>query len=120
MSAGLVKFLRECLWDDECYARNATERAGAEWEEIWSGSLETADDLIMTNDSQVSRFMERFDPARVLADVAAKRAILTQLEDGCRHPPRIWCEDCTGILLALARAYASHRDFNPAWTEETR
>jgi hypothetical protein len=70
----------------------------------------------------------RHDPARVLADVAAKRKILAE------HGPRVIrpvvdiyddeCETCHGsepgeypciTLKILASIYGEHPDFDPAW-----
>lgn len=75
--------LRRQLDDDETIARHAFGEhndATPEWQEILSGCLSTGgqdlDDLVTTGDSAISRHMARWDPARVLADVAAKRRIL--------------------------------------------
>jgi len=54
----------------------------------------------------------RWDPARVLAEVEAKRRIV----DWCRHVevfPANRVAD--GVLRLLALPYAEHPDFDPAW-----
>ncbi len=60
----------------------------------------------------------RQDPARVLADVAAKRAIITAFEqrDEPEHP--IINAHATGLLIAvrhLATVYAAHPDYREEW-----
>jgi hypothetical protein len=80
----LPDFLRARLQDDEDYARNAYGNhndAGPHWYEQWSGALNIGEDedLVSTNDSAISRHMERHDPARVLAEVEAKRRLLDDL-----------------------------------------
>jgi Family of unknown function (DUF6221) len=56
----------------------------------------------------------RHNPARVLADVAAHRAILEELrrqyDDGTSGEGT-----ATRAVLALARVHAAHPDFWPAW-----
>ena len=82
----------------------------------------------------------RHDPARVLADVAAKRAIVAEhrpyqedphavavIEDGVEWGVSLLCDACAGRkpswpclnLLALARVWADHPEFDPAWKVET-
>jgi hypothetical protein len=69
------------------------------------------------------------DPARVLAECAAKRAIVREhaLSDYNGVPSCWLCapgyswgkepdEGPCSTLSALASVYASHADFNPAWT----
>lgn len=66
--------------------------------------------------------LEDADPARVLADVEAKRRIVER----CRwaDESRSWENDydmfdageqAFGTLLDLARPYADHLDFDPSW-----
>jgi hypothetical protein len=76
-----------------------------------------------------------YDPARVLADVAAKRAILDEhaprelmaMGDDLYSYPGMYCGCCSPrdpqqrqrhpcrTLRLLATAYADHPDFDPAW-----
>lgn len=108
----LIAWLRAQIDDDEAYARNAFgdhNDAGPNWHEEWSGALNIGDteDLILTNDSQVSRYMARFDPARMLAEVDAKRAHIARWEHvtallaDAENPSAIRNE-----LLSVRRAYA--------------
>jgi hypothetical protein len=121
----LVEFLRARLDDDEAYARNAFgdhNDADPEWREIWSGELSLcADDreTVITGDSQVSRFMERFDPARVLREVEAKRQIISEYERYAAERRRAmngWDNSEPSLIIkALAAVYADHPDYQQAW-----
>lgn len=140
---GIVAFLTRCLDEDEVGALAAAEEFGPDWIEIWSGTVDLSanredrqpqdssfETHVPTNDSRVSRFMVEHDPARVLADIAAKRVLL-QLhapEDGV---PEHRCKDLDpelGIRFAyvavcltlrlLAAPYAHRPGYNPAWTVE--
>jgi hypothetical protein len=84
----IVAFLRERLADDEAYARNAFRphgdegpKNGPDWREIWSGTVECGPggEHIATFDSQLSRHIARHDPARVLREVTAKRALVESI-----------------------------------------
>jgi hypothetical protein len=59
----------------------------------------------------------RHDPARVLADVAAKRAVLDLCADVL--PDRITsaADMARGVIVALACAFDQHPDFDPAWRD---
>jgi hypothetical protein len=134
----LITFLKARLDDDEAHARNAFENDYAdtkpEWSEIWSGTVNTGDELIATNDSGLSRHIERWDPKRVLAEVDAKRNLVelhvlggTVNCGGDDTPKDKWmhyCRTCgsgepneypadwpCGTLWLLAKPYADHPDY---------
>lgn len=119
MSDELVAFLRARLKEDEDYARNAFgdhNDAGPSWYEQWSGALNIGEDedLVMTNDSQISRFMERHDPARVLREVEAKRRILhlaVEVPSLTGEFGYAWTE----VLEQLAVSYSDHPDYRREW-----
>jgi hypothetical protein len=131
----LVAFLRARLDEDEAYALGAFgdhNNAGRRWSEIWSGALQIGEyeDLLITNDAPVSRFMARNDPGRVLAEVEAKRRIIEEhlpmqihLEAVDKTPRCNQCGDSRGrfrtypcpTLRLLAQPYADHPDFDPDW-----
>lgn len=126
-----MDFLRARLDEDEGYARSAfAEHNDAEpqWSEIWSGALQIGpdEDLLITNDAPVSRFMARNDPARVLADVEAKRRIIDQYEASVRADveetdlEERWVtngvRNALGqVVLSFAQPYADHEDFQSEW-----
>jgi len=57
-----------------------------------------------------------WDPERILADVAAKRAVLRACSVPDPHDPDDvdGCPECT-VLYALVQPYRSHPDFDPEW-----
>ncbi|MEU0133386.1 DUF6221 family protein [Streptomyces sp. NPDC006296] len=125
MSRELLDFLRARLQDDEDYARNAYadhNDAGPKWYEQWSGALNIGEeeDLVLTNDSAISRHMERHDPARVLAEVEAKRALLDDYERFVAERRRMmggWDSypETSPVLTAFATVYADHPDYRSEW-----
>jgi len=114
----LIEFLLARIADDEAYARNAFgdhNDVVPEWSEIWSGAVNIGGnavdgpELLLTNDSQVSRHIERWDPARVLAECEAKRRIVEELREafGSRR---------VGLIFRqLALPYADHPDYDERW-----
>lgn len=65
----------------------------------------------------------RHDPARVLADVAAKRAIVARCEHAVKSFDRypnagngMAVHALTDVLRALAQVYSSHPDFRAEWS----
>jgi hypothetical protein len=152
VTADLVAFLRQRLQDDEDAARGAADSAGTNW----IGTMESGNPWRYSDGQGVYTWSEegvesdrpqvaavqwepvqdhiaRHDPARVLADVQAKRAILKE------HPSEgpidehwswsrlyPWCTTCSDAddgptywpcrtVLLLASVYADHPDFDPAW-----
>ena len=131
LGSELVKFARARLDDDEAYARNAFGEhndAKPDWHEPSSGLLDVGDgDHIVTNDSQVSRFMERFDPTRVLAEVEAKRGTLRLYEDTLAmietlnghgveaRAHEVAAESYLNVIRLDAAVYALHPEYDESW-----
>lgn len=132
MSDDLVAFLRARLKEDEDYARTAFadhDDAGPNWYEQWSGALNIGEDedLVLTNDSAISRFMARHDPARVLREVEAGRRILLDYEEAMRTLAVAGTSGTpfdimTGAVNTLkrmiqlrAQSYADHPEYRPEW-----
>lgn len=125
MSRELLDFLRDRLQDDEDYAHNAYadhNDAGPNWYEQWSGALNIGEkeDLVLTNDSAVSRFMARHDPARILREVEAKRALLDDYERFVAERRRMmngWDSypEVSPVLTAFAAVYADHPQYRDEW-----
>lgn len=80
-----------------------------------------------------ARHIARFDPARILAECKAKRAIVEREEKGLRDAWRQrsaehmqtwedwaseWQELMSPDLCDLAAVYASHPDYDPTWALE--
>lgn len=108
----LAEFLLARIRDDECLARMAFGDHNdnkPDWSEPSSGIVDMkGEDVLLTGDSGVSRHIVNFDPARVLAECAAKRRII---EDWGK-----W-ETYNGeeLMQELASVYADHPDFLPEW-----
>lgn len=128
------EFVAARIQDDEDYARQAAEGLGPDWIEIWSATVDLTANILErqpekghwgahvdTPDSGVSRHMVRWDPARVLREVEAKRKLLAEIGsitmtrlDGEADPGEL--ERPAGRMLrAIAAPYADHPDFDPAW-----
>jgi hypothetical protein len=111
----LVEFLTARLDEDEAVARAVpaySQRFGfSETFISHDGEYTQAD----------SAFVDHHDPARVLADVKAKRAIVAEHVNG-----EAWCDFCRGglesdwctcrTLRHLASVYADHPDYDATWT----
>jgi hypothetical protein len=123
---GLIAFLRARLADDEQVAREA---AGAQWriDAAPDGGfyIEPAgggDDIGKARQVEHAAHIARWDPARALAEVEAKRRILDhvaqELEDRGADNPWWYSDKLTPILDALVLPYAEHPDYREAWRLE--
>jgi len=118
----LIAFLRARLDEDEAAARVAEEEIGdARWRQSSCAIVAVADPSTLpkppfglaglVTDAMVTECIwhaVRWDPARVLAEVTAKRAVLALCE------PWGLAED-VAVLRLLAQPHAAHPDFDPAW-----
>lgn len=131
----IVDFLTARLDDDERIAADliAGPRWRAESNSVWE--VDDDDQVCRAGTAEDAEHIARHDPARVLADVAAKRAILAShrealVEERDMHEidwpteQRGRVEQAAaaakvGVLRAavesLAQPYADHSDFDPAW-----
>jgi hypothetical protein len=128
----LVTFLNARLDEDEQVARAATQGAWKLWgmevfaDQDGTSNVQTAVPVAMGRWGGAhprtfnSSHIARHDPARVLADVAAKRAILAQYRNvstwcwdmRTKHPGDVLHE----TLRHLATPYALHPDYDPTWS----
>lgn len=124
---GIVEFLTARLDEDELIARAASERAP------WSHHADdywmitgTDGDVVVYDESAPTAaeaaHIARHDPARVLAEVAAKRELLEAITvelvrlDGVYESESGASDDVAGQLLRmLVRPYSEHPHFHPAW-----
>lgn len=137
---GIVEFLEARLDEDEETARDAagwdssgSARDEGSWYRIGvNGVIDSSrltvvfGDAPAPNDSQADHII-RFDPARALREVAAKRSILWQARDAegyYRHmqgnglpvSKAVGHVDALGLTLKyLASAYSEHPAFNEEW-----
>jgi hypothetical protein len=127
---GLAAFLRARCDEDEAAARAAnTDEARRPWsdpaiepvpEPEWGALIQGY------LGGEVGDHCARWDPARVIAEVAAKRAILDRYDlalQTLRATPPGWTEgSCAAYRTAmrltvrcLAQPYRERPDFDPAW-----
>jgi hypothetical protein len=124
----IVAFLTARLDEDERIAMAAVGRA-AEWWTTGPGYPEAPEVNVVNDRDDVIAFetsglyaehIARHDPARVLADVAAKRAIVARHSTGTGSLRALgwYCEVCNdgcAELPALAAVYADHPDYDESW-----
>lgn len=142
----LVDFLTARLAEDEQMARDGAFCRGPEWavsEEppfVWG--VDPPDPQIIASGKPIVRcddeyggglaapHIARHDPARVLAEVAAKRRIV-ELHSGAHECSRFdrdgeidnctWCldsDECSTVAL-LASVYVDHSQYRPEWHPDT-
>ncbi|MFF2954318.1 DUF6221 family protein [Kitasatospora sp. NPDC057965] len=103
MDMSLADFLTARLDEDEQVAREAGNVVDVvdDWAEGRGDPL----------GAKVGPFLDRYTPARALAEVDAKRRVMADTEsfsqDG-RH----------AVLFLLALSYADHPDYRPEWAPE--
>lgn len=123
----LVAFLRARLDEDEQIARDAAARVNA-----WAPDLppwETTRYLGKFG-TNLDHHITRWNPARVLAEVEAKRRIVDEVAPEMETIE--WVRDqefatssdpteyqSTKLLRLLTSSYADHPDYDPAWAVET-
>jgi hypothetical protein len=135
MSGDLVAFLRARLDEDEQVARAAAEPEGA----CWVGSSESGHpwrfsegrgvyaeienvgesrwpQIVGADADAVQDHVAVHDPARVLAEVAAKRALLDAMIGPALSVARAGtCDAGLATARFLALPYADHPDYQEAW-----
>jgi hypothetical protein len=138
MSDDLTTFLRARLDEDEQTARAAAEELGADWyyDDGFVLARREGDQVVTGSQDFLERergeHIARHDPARVLADVEAKRQIIEQhkpatvsylpsRERGCVtcSTAQTWDAqaneaNCQTLCL-LALPYADHPDYRDEW-----
>lgn len=128
----ITEFLEARLAEDEAAARDATL---GPWEVVPMGDQPrvqqvghdawlalTSSDPGAPKDAN-ARHMARHSSTRVLAECAAKRAILeahpTQIYSGIKGQEVMECQNCERFpcdtLKALASVYADHPDYSQEW-----
>ncbi|NDL58150.1 DUF6221 family protein [Phytoactinopolyspora mesophila] len=136
MSVDLITFLRARLEEMETAARNAAYAVGgARW------GVETGGDVVLepppppvsvTPDEMVIAapvvgelegagwHVALHSPARVLADIAAKRALIEQCATWreMEEEPPCMGSAATIVLCILATAWDDHQDYDPDWASE--
>jgi hypothetical protein len=112
----LTEFLRARIDEDEAAARQASQAIGSgEWAH-GEGQVRSVRALVA--ETVVDRHIARHDPARVLREVTAKRAMIEEFElpgldcvstgepDNCRQHR---------VMKMLAAPYSDHPEFRKEW-----
>lgn len=111
----LVAFLRARVQDDWNHARDAMVKDG-EWKaERTVVVLDTGGEIPEVYLGPADH-IARFDPARILREVEAKRALLDLYEASQTTGPAAGYRDgLRQALVLLASAYADHADYRESW-----
>ena len=125
MSDDLVAFLRARLREDEATARAVLWDGSGNslsWGLAASATVEVGNDEFNTDDRTVANHIVNNDPARVLAEIAAKRRIFELHRPD--SPDRPECVTCgprwpCRTVEALAAPYADHPDYREEWSTKT-
>lgn len=135
--ADLVAFLEARLNEDEAAARKAAFGSG-EWDTSGPGYPEAPEvrvvdnvrsDLFETSNVFIAEHIARWDPARVLAEIAAKRRIMEEFDnarENFRNDPAPGAWESTHraderlrtldlVVRLLAAPYADQEDFDESW-----
>ncbi|MFH8405547.1 DUF6221 family protein [Streptomyces sp. NPDC018019] len=136
MNADLVEFIRARLDDDEQVARAASDGPWAAWvgpplqrlgalmhPVRTAGEGPSLQPTIETALWMDSRHIAEWDPARVLAEVEAKRGVLDRyeraLENRRAHPGDLASAGAVlalhGVVKTLTLPYAGHPDYQERW-----
>lgn len=130
--SGIVEFLEARLDEDEEVARDAAgwDSSGQVRDEgMWlregvnsvidsSRRMVVFGDGSAPDDSQATHIV-RHDPACVLREVAAKRAIMAEHgidEDPCDAHDAMYESVPCDVILNLAAIYLDHPDYQPEWS----
>jgi hypothetical protein len=111
----LTEFLLARLSEEEAVAK-AVLPLGPIYDHFGDTAVESAAELAYSEGAQrpvVDLFLRFADPARVLADVEAKRRIVERCSAVDYAMPSTHLAH--GILAELALPYASHPDYREAW-----
>lgn len=140
----IVRFIEDRLAEDEAVAKSmGVEGAGRWWVgQRFDGSLDPDGSTVFVDVRRsdglgyihlgtpgmlagpTATHIARHDPARVLAEVAAKRLLLQEIElitirDADGNMDDAFLNRPAGRLLrAMASAHADHPDYDPAWRPE--
>lgn len=135
---GIVEFLEARIAEDEAVAKAARPGPWRYEPGCSSGPRVSLTDFLMVpedvgapcNDMIPyldSRHIARQDPARILREVAAKRAVITQSREADEYYAHMSgngriasmaagnVNACAAILKALASVYDDHPDFSEEW-----
>lgn len=132
----IAEFLTARLDAEEAAAREACDNDSGDWFMGRKWNVYRAEDETPQEDDETNRLVVEgnvkaqsehiayWNPSRVLADIAAKRAVidlyrgerglLASRGHNAEGESRVWLLEA--VLVRLAAPYAEHADFDPAWT----
>lgn len=135
--SGIVDFLEARLREDEMYAVHATN-AGSHWHSgmVGGGEVQVYDAIgtplarpVGAWSAEIGMHIAHFDPARALAEIAAKRCIIATYRNW--SAPESWGPnegrvrtdayayatqtELRNAIYVLAQPYHEHPDFQPGW-----
>lgn len=123
----LTEFLMARIDEDEDAAKPCLPRESYSPPGVWKAYLhEDTGDYVGTRNGNArwtiaevdvyhaAEHIARHDPARVLAEIEAKRRIVERLQSPDPHLYGEPCNDCA-TLYDLAAVYADHVDYDQAW-----
>jgi hypothetical protein len=114
----LIAFLRARL-DEE-----AAEAQSVQGDQLFDGTgiivmqTHASGGRSVTLPSHVAGFAARWNPARVLAEVEAKRQILAWIDRVAISGQVTWSFDADAPIRLLALPYADHPDYREEWRPE--
>jgi hypothetical protein len=122
----LAAFLTARLNAEEALARGATQFNSADWTCPTTGVISFGppdDEWSALGDRDLTEHIATWDPARVLAEIAAKRVVLdahTKLTGAVSGDTWCTCQDLHETwpcitLRALATVWNAHEDFDESW-----
>lgn len=119
----IIGFLTRCFDEDEVIAC-ATRQASLSWQNL-DVDGELRDSVNAGTVAYVAAHEDRVhiahhDPAHVLAEVAAKRAVLAHCTAmlAWATPGSAVAQLCINVLVSLAPPYADRPGYNPAWRKD--
>jgi hypothetical protein len=125
MAADLVAFLRARLDEDEQVARTAEAETSAVWTAYSESVDEEGGGAVATGSygyfGDQRHHIARHDPARVLAEVDAKRDVIRLAERAHDYHATFvsgFAAAMEDALRKFALAYADHPDYKPEWAPD--
>lgn len=114
----LIEFLRARLDEDEAAAQDTLDHTWGQSDVAPFAVYGSHKRIAVCADYQQAHHVARHDPARILADVAAKRSVMDAFLQRDAEGHEVSHMHATGLLLAirrLAAVYADHPDYRQEW-----
>jgi hypothetical protein len=133
MNEELIAFLSARLDEEEISAQDVARGAPAPWSVGDSCVLDAGGTPVVLDEYHSHgggfQYIARHDPARVLREVAAKRAIIERYERACAALESVvsfirgqddgFRQACMDAVRLLAAVYSDHPAYRPGWAIST-